>query len=145
VFICDLLFERAHDRGWNVTLTKTLHGVKNFLQDFLPGLQLSLTHSTISGCSDDQPASCELNTRGQPICKRLGAAVDFIVTDESMLEVAQWIVQYTPFDRLYFYGDDKPVHVSCGPDDKREVVIMKASKSDRSIPRVIKVETFLVL
>ena len=93
----------------------------------------------------DQHASHELNTRGQPICKRLGAAVDFIVTDESMLEVAQWIVQHTPFDRLYFYGDDKPVHVSCGPDDKREVVIMKASKSDRSVPRVIKVETFLAL
>ena len=93
----------------------------------------------------DQHASHELNTRGQPICKRLGAAVDFIVTDESMLEVAQWIVQHTPFDRLYFYGDDKPVHVSCGPDDKREIVIMKASKSDRSVPRVIKVETFLAL
>lgn len=93
----------------------------------------------------DQHASHELNTRGQPICKRLGAAVDFIVTDESMLEVAQWIVQHTPFDRLYFYGDGKPVHVSCGPDDKHEVVIMKASKSDRSVPRVIKVETFLAL
>ena len=93
----------------------------------------------------DQHAGHELNTRGQPICKRLGAAVDFIVTDESMLEVAQWIVQYTPFDRLYFYGDDKPVHVSCGPDDTREVVIVKASKSGRSVPRVIKPETFLTL
>src|SRR5262249_55078055 len=72
----------------------------------------------------DQHASHELNTRGKPICKRSGAAVDFIVSDESMLEVAQWIVNQTPFDRLYFYGDKRPLHVSCGPESKREIVIM---------------------
>jgi hypothetical protein len=49
----------------------------------------------------DQHASHELNTRKQPICARLGAAVDFIVTDGSMLEVAQWIVEHTLFDRLF--------------------------------------------
>jgi hypothetical protein len=31
-----------------------------------------------------------LNTRGKPICPRLGAAVDFLVPYESTLEVAQW-------------------------------------------------------
>jgi hypothetical protein len=91
----------------------------------------------------DQHASHELNTRKQPVCKRLGAAVDFIVTDENMLEVAQWIVQHTPFDRLYFYGDDRPLHVSCGPENKREVVIMKSGKRGRLIPAVVKVEAFL--
>jgi DNA phosphorothioation-associated putative methyltransferase len=93
----------------------------------------------------DQHASYELNTRGKPICTRLGAAVDFIVTDESMLEVAQWIVQNTPFDRLYFYGDNRPIHVSCGPDNKREIVIMTVKEGGRSVPQVVKIEAFLTL
>jgi DNA phosphorothioation-associated putative methyltransferase len=93
----------------------------------------------------DQHASHELNTRGKPICTRLGAAVDFIVTDESMLEVAQWIVQNTPFDRLYFYGDDRPIHVSCGPDNKREIVIMTVKEGGRPVPQVVKIEAFLTL
>ena len=92
----------------------------------------------------DQHASCELNTREKLICSRRGAAVDFIVTDESMLEVAQWIVQNTRFDRLYFYGENKPLHVSCGPDNKHEIVIMTA-REGRSVPQVAKIETFLAL
>jgi len=93
----------------------------------------------------DQHAGHELNSRTQPICKRLGAAVDFIVTDESMLEVAQWIVQHTPFDRLYLYGDDRPIHVSYGPNDKREVVLMTPEEGSRAVPKVMKPEAFLAL
>jgi len=91
----------------------------------------------------DQHAAHELNRRGNPVCERLGAAVDFIVEDESMLEVAQWIVGHTPFDRLYFYGDDLPIHVSYGPDQSRQVVLMSAGKSGKLIPRVISSEAFL--
>jgi hypothetical protein len=40
----------------------------------------------------DQHAAHEHNRLGKPICERLGAAADFIVEDEDMLEVAQWIV-----------------------------------------------------
>ena len=69
--------------------------------------------------------------------------MDFIVTDESMLEVAQWIVQHTPFDRLYFYGDNRPLHVSHGPGNKREIVIMTAPVGSRAIPKVVKAEAFL--
>jgi hypothetical protein len=75
----------------------------------------------------------------------LGAAVDFIVEDESMLEVAQWVVANTPFDRLYFYGDDLPLHVSFGPDHSRHVIRMGAGKSGRLIPRVTPTEAFLAL
>ena len=64
----------------------------------------------------DQHGACELNARGKPICPRLGVAADFLVPDESMLEVAQWIVANTPFDRLYYYGDRQPVHISVGPE-----------------------------
>jgi hypothetical protein len=47
----------------------------------------------------DQDAAHELNPLGNPVCHRLGAAVDLVVEDESMLEVAQWIVANTPLDR----------------------------------------------
>lgn len=93
----------------------------------------------------DQHASHELNSRGKSICPRLGAAVDFLVTDENMLEVAQWIVQHTPFDRLYFYGVDRPLHVSCGPENKREVVILRSQENGRAVPTVVKPEAFLTL
>lgn len=93
----------------------------------------------------DQHAACDHNRHGKPVCERLGAAVDFIVDDESMLEVAQWIVANTPFDRLYFYGDHLPLHVSYGPEQSRQVVRMVEGPSGRHIPRVISVEDFLSL
>jgi len=48
-----------------------------------------------------------------------------------MLEVAQWIVKNTPFDRLYFYGDHRPLHVSYGPENKREIVLMISQSPSR--------------
>jgi hypothetical protein len=48
----------------------------------------------------DQHAAHEKNRLGAPICSRLGAAVDFIVDDENMQEVAQWLVDNTPFRPL---------------------------------------------
>jgi DNA phosphorothioation-associated putative methyltransferase len=91
----------------------------------------------------DQHAAHELNRRGRAVCERLGAAVDFIVDDESMLEVAQWVVANTPFDRLYFYGDDKPIHVSVGPNHDRQIVRMVQTKSGSLLPRVVCRDDFL--
>jgi DNA phosphorothioation-associated putative methyltransferase len=85
----------------------------------------------------DQHAAHEKNRLGAPICSRLGAAVDFIVDDENMQEVAQWLVGNTPFDRLYFYGEDRPIHISYGPNQDRQVVRMTLGKSGRLVPRVV--------
>ena len=93
----------------------------------------------------DQHAAHELNRLCSPICKRLGAAVDFIVEDESMLEVAQWVVANTSFDRLYYYGDDKPIHVSFGPNHDRQIVRMVSFESGRLVPRVVSSKHFLEL
>jgi hypothetical protein len=112
------------------------------------GLLLAGTCKEIPGRMDlkrDQHVVHELNRLGNPVCPRLGAAVDFIVEDESMLEVAQWIVENTSFDRLYFYGDDKPIHVSFGSEHSRQVVRMVAGKSGRLVPRVTSREDFLAL
>ena len=55
---------------------------------------------------------------------------------------AQWIAAHTLFDRLYFYGDDLPIHVSFGPQHDRQIVWMKPAASGRLVPRVIVQETF---
>lgn len=60
----------------------------------------------------DQHAACERGPQGAFVCERGGAACDFLVEDEDMREVAEWITANPPFDRLYFYGPDRPIHVS---------------------------------
>lgn len=83
----------------------------------------------------DQHAAHERNTRKNHICPRLGAAVDFIVEDENMREVADWIAENTPFDRLYFYVENRPIHVSSGPEQKGEYIDLVTSQSGRQVPR----------
>jgi len=56
----------------------------------------------------DQHASHELNRLDRPICTRLVAAVDFLVEDEDMLEVARWIMKNLPFDGCMFMGLKDP-------------------------------------
>ncbi len=85
----------------------------------------------------DQHAACELNRKGEPICPRLGAAVDFIVEDEDMEEVARWIMANLPYDRLYFYGKDRPIHVSYSDSPAREAWEMR-EVGGRRVPRVFK-------
>ena len=82
----------------------------------------------------DQHASCELNARGSLVCPRRGAAVDFIVDDEDMRDVARWINEHCDFDRMYFYGSDRPLHVSVGPESLRSIYEM-TEKAGRRIPR----------
>ena len=138
---------------YNALLDLVTHIVDPVIEYFGP---ISLTYGfcssglakEIAGRIDpqrDQHAGHELNQRGKLICRRLGCAVDFIVNDESMLEVVQWVVKNTPFDRLYFYGDDKPIHVSYGPNNDRQIVQMLKTESGRLIPRVTGTEEFLSL
>lgn len=84
----------------------------------------------------DQHAAHELNRNGKPICSRLGAAVDFIVEDEDMEEVVQWISQNLPFDRIYIYGRNKPIHLSYGDENSRQIVEMIEGKQGRLIPKI---------
>jgi DNA phosphorothioation-associated putative methyltransferase len=83
----------------------------------------------------DQHASCERGARGAFVCERGGAACDFIVEDEDMREVAEWIVANLPFDRLYFYGPDRPIHVSYAPEPACLSYQMHLVPSGRMLPR----------
>jgi DNA phosphorothioation-associated putative methyltransferase len=82
----------------------------------------------------DQHAACEVSRNGFPVCDRLGAAVDFLIEFENMREVAGWVADHCDFDRLYFYGEDRPIHVSVGPNAAREIYHV-VEKSGRRIPR----------
>ena len=89
----------------------------------------------------DQHASHEKNRNGNYVCDRLGAAVDFIVEDEDMLEVAQWIHENVKFDRLYFYGPDRPIHVSYSDTPKREAYELKVTPKGNQVPRKLVFKT----
>lgn len=80
----------------------------------------------------DQHAAHELNRAGHPACPRLGAAVDFRVEDENMQDVAHWIIANLTFDRLYFYGEKLPIHVSYSSIPAGTAYEMKASGSYRT-------------
>ena len=69
----------------------------------------------------DQHASFEVNSKGNRICKRDGAACDILVEgfENQMHIVAKFIINELPFDRLYFYGSDCPIHITFGSDHKR--------------------------
>lgn len=83
----------------------------------------------------DQHAACEHGPKGALVCERGGAACDFLVEDEDMREVAEWIIANLPFDRLYFYGPDRPIHVSYAPQPARRPYQMVVTSGTRMMPR----------
>jgi DNA phosphorothioation-associated putative methyltransferase len=83
----------------------------------------------------DQHASCELTSRGAPVCARGGAACDFLVEDEDMAAVADWIVANLPFDRLYFYGHNRPLHMSWSSNPASEAFALVRGPSGRLLPK----------
>jgi hypothetical protein len=92
----------------------------------------------------DQHCAHELNSKKNLICERLGAAVDFIIEDGNMNEVAEWVMENTPFDRLYFYGENLPIHVSYSPKPKGECVDMLANKMGKLVPKIRRVPNQIV-
>ena len=70
----------------------------------------------------DQHMAHEVNRNGQYYCSRLGAACDFRILDLPSDELVAWILaQNLPFDSLYFYGTERPIHISYGPQHKGDI------------------------
>lgn len=80
----------------------------------------------------DQHAASELNLKKELICKRQGAAVDLYVPGLNSVAVAYWIATHLPFDRLYVYGRDKPIHLSYHKEPNHSIVWMRLLENDRS-------------
>ena len=92
----------------------------------------------------DQHAAHELSAAGNRICGRGGAACDFRVKGVESLVVAQWLVGNTSFDRLYYYGANRPIHVSAAENPKGQCVLVRRDPSSgRVIPSVISAKKFL--
>lgn len=85
----------------------------------------------------DQHAGHEVDGAGAPLCGRLGLAADFLVPGVGSRDLARWIVENSAFDRLYFYEPDRPIHVSVGPNQSRQIVHMRREPSHRRVPRVV--------
>ncbi|MBY6197361.1 hypothetical protein [Vibrio hangzhouensis] len=83
----------------------------------------------------DQHASMEHNSKGNRICQRDGAACDFTVVgyEEEMECIAHYIITTLKFDRLYYYGSNKPLHVSIGSDNARYVQIRRTKSDGRRV------------
>ena len=77
----------------------------------------------------DQHCAHEVNSNGKIICNRLGAACDFIIENKStdMKTVARWISDNLKFDRMYYYGQNNPIHISYGPDMNQFLQLMKTN------------------
>jgi len=84
----------------------------------------------------DQHAGHERNQRGNRICKRDGIAVDLRVPGHSSEDVANWVIETLPFDRIYLYGGDKPFHLSWSPEPIGQVIRMKLTERGFLYPRV---------
>lgn len=70
----------------------------------------------------DQHMAREVKKTGSYYCDRPGAACDFLIVGLQSGIVVDWILQQElPFDSLYFYGEDRPIHISCGPQHKRDI------------------------
>jgi hypothetical protein len=92
----------------------------------------------------DQHAAFELGAKGKRICLRDGFAVDFSVNNMSSLTVAKYIVENLPFDRLYYYGGDRPIHVSYGPEHSKKICVMRYRRDlDRWFPTNSTIAKFL--
>lgn len=111
--------------------------------DYFGGIKLTygfassaLTRDIASGIAPklDQHAAHEIGPRRAAICPRKGAAVDFLIEYEDMREVAQWIAANCPFDRIYYYGRDRPIHVSYSSTLSAEVYEL-IDKGGRRIPQ----------
>ena len=70
----------------------------------------------------DQHIALEVKKSGKYYCERLGAACDFLIVGLGSDRLIAWILsEKLPFDSLYFYGENRPIHISYGPQHKRDI------------------------
>ena len=72
--------------------------------------------------SRDQHMAHEKNRNGKYYCNRLGAACDFRIVGLESDRLVEWILeQRLPFDSLYYYGRDRPIHISYAPQQRQNI------------------------
>ncbi|MBD1853639.1 hypothetical protein [Leptolyngbya sp. ST-U4] len=72
--------------------------------------------------SRDQHMAHEKNRNGKYYCDCLGAACDFRIVKLESNRLVEWILeQQLPFDSLYYYGGDRPIHISYSPKQRKAI------------------------
>ncbi|MBW4662185.1 MAG: hypothetical protein KME15_26325 [Drouetiella hepatica Uher 2000/2452] len=72
--------------------------------------------------SRDQHMAHEVNQNGSYYCDRLGAACDFQILGLESDRLVEWILEkQLPVDSLYFYGSDRPIHISYSPKPRQNI------------------------
>ncbi|TRX56699.1 hypothetical protein [Thalassomonas sp. M1454] len=86
--------------------------------------------------SIDQHACHDLNLKNNRITKRDGAACDFFIEQykDKMDKIALYICNHLPFDKLYYYGNNRPIHVSFNVEPSKHLQVIGTSKNGRRIP-----------
>ena len=90
----------------------------------------------------DQHAGMEFKKNGSLVSPRGGFASDFHCLPTPSLDVAKYVVKELKFDRLYYYGTDRPVHVSVNEKPVGKIVIMQKAV-ERTIPKQVSQRAFL--
>lgn len=124
-FIVDPIIQYFGEEKFQLTYGFCSADLKKYLEqkDPITGLKNGRVAPTL-----DQHMAYEVNKKGQYYCQRLGAACDFLIVDTSSSQVIDWILeQKLPFDSLYFYGENRPIHISYGPQHKRDLWTFTAS------------------
>jgi hypothetical protein len=57
-----------------------------------------------------------------------------------MREVADWIIENLPFDRLYFSGPDRPINISFGPSHQKAAFEIKQLEGKKIVPKSYKLK-----
>lgn len=70
--------------------------------------------------------------------------MDLRVHNTSSQAVAIWVASHLPFDRLYYYGDDKPIHISIGPESSSQIVWLNTI-NNRRIPKKLTLDALIKL
>lgn len=68
----------------------------------------------------DQHMSHELNSNGKRFCKHDGAACDLQIVGITSRELVNYLT-WLHFDSIYYYGENRPVHVSYQPVQRRAI------------------------
>lgn len=109
-----------------ITYGFTSFSLKKYIQKFSP-----------SGTSPDldQHSAFEKNSTGNQICSRGGAACDFFVEGIPSSDVVRFIVNSLNYDRIYYYGNNRPLHVSIHPTEPlKHLQVMGTSSKGRRYP-----------
>lgn len=110
----------------SITYGFTSFSLKKYIQKLSP-----------SGTSPDldQHSAFERNSSGKQICSRGGAACDFFIEGIPSSDIVRYIVNSLNYDRVYYYGNDRPVHVSIHPAESlKHLQVMGTSEKGRRYP-----------